>query len=441
MTTPQYPPQWYKDNAPRRIPSGAHTYSKSRYQFPANAPFAIVRGKGARVEDVEGRHFIDWGMALSSVILGYAYPPITEVIKEAVDNGTSFICPSFIEAETAELICEQIPSAQMVKFAKNGSDATTGAIRLSRAYTQKEMILRCANSPFLSVNDWFIADTSLSNGTTACDQSLIKNFVYGDRQGFDEIVDRYDHKIACVILEPAIDQNPDIAFLSHLRAVCSKKNIVLIFDEIITGFRFHPKGLQFSTNILPDLSTFAKSIANGFSLSALVGKREIMQLGGLSEVSETQRVFLLSSTYGGETHHLQIARKNIEILNADNYAVTGHIYSVGDKIRAGFEALTQKYGLTKRAQIRGLSCRLYLHFYDDAGHSDGALATLFYQEMIKYGVLIQCINPSFSHTQREIDETIEAFDKALYTLSLAIAENRISAYLQSPIIKPIFPKS
>lgn len=415
------------------IPGGAHTYSKGDDQFPQLSPHSIVRGKGARIWDVDGNEFIDWGMGLTSVILGHAYEPVLQVIKEELGNGVNFIRPSFIEAELAELIRDQIPSAQMVKFAKNGSNATTSAVKLARAYTQKKLILRCLDQPFFSIDDWFIGDTDISSGVTEETKTTTKHFRYNDIEHLKQTIDMYKAQgIACIIMEPAATEEPKEGYLQAVRDLCTREGIVLIFDEVVSGFRFHPKGAQFLYGVTPDLSTFGKAMANGFSMSALVGKEEIMRLGGLEH--DKERVFLLSTTYGGETHHLRAAQKTIEILNQNNYEVTQHIWDTGETIKKAYNSIVSELGISEYTAIAGISCRPYFAFQDNY------MRTLFHQEMIKQGVLMQAIIPSFSHRESEIFQTIEAFKNALMILSHAIDSGNVHDLLIGEPIKPVFRK-
>lgn len=415
------------------IPGGAHTYSKGDDQFPQLSPHSIVKGKGARIWDVDGNEFVDWGMGLTSVLLGHAYEPIIEVIKKELDNGCNFIRPSFIEAEVAEIMKEQIPSAEMVKFSKNGSNATTSAIKLARAYTGKEIVLRCLDHPFFSIDDWFIGDTDISNGVTKNTKSETRHFKYNDIEDLKNQIEKFRHiGIACVILEPAATEEPHTEYLQNVKKVCEKEGIVLIFDEVVSGFRFHPKGAQYLYGVTPHLSTFGKAMANGYSISALVGKKEIMELGGLEH--DKERVFLLSTTYGGETHHLRAAQKSIQILNQNDYEVTKYIWSVGKKIKENYNQLVQKYSLQEYTQMMGIDCRPYFYFRDNT------LRTLFQQEMIKCGILAQGIVPSYSHREREITQTIEAFEYSLEILARVIADNSIDKFLIGNAVKPVFRK-
>jgi len=419
------------------IPGGAHTYSKGDDQFPKNSPHSLVRGEGARVWDVDGNEFVDWGMGLTSVLLGHAYPPILDVIKNELNNGVNFIRPSYIEAELAEMIVEHIPSAQMVKFGKNGSNVTTAAVKLSRAYAGKEIVLRCVDQPFFSIDDWFIGDTEVDSGIPNETKNYTKNFKYNNIDDLLRVIDiNRDTGIACVIMEPVATIEPDKDYLRQVREICSKENIVLIFDEVVSGFRFHPKGAQYLYGVTPDLSCFGKAMANGFSISALVGKKEIMELGGIEH--ERERVFLMSTTYGGETHHLRAAQKNIELLLEDDYTITKYIWNIGKKIKDTYNKLASDLNINFYTQVSGIDCRPYLIFIDKNGNPDYYLRTLFVQEMIKHGVLVQSFNPSFSHQDSEISQTINAFEKSLKVLQYAIENNKIQELLIGEAVKPVF---
>ncbi|ANV98018.1 glutamate-1-semialdehyde 2,1-aminomutase [Helicobacter enhydrae] len=429
--------QW-RIKAKALIPGGGHTYSKGDDQFPELSPFAIVRGKGGRVWDLDNNEFVDWGMGLSSVLLGHAYEPILEVIRKELEYGCNFIRPSFIEAEVAELLCNTIPSAQMVKFSKNGSNATTAAVKLARAYTKKDMVLRCQDHAFFSIDDWFMGNTVVNAGIPKSTQILTDSFYYNNPQSLIDKITEHNGNIACVILEPAATEEPTDNFLQKIREICTQHNIVLIFDEVVSGFRFHPKGAQFIYGVTPDLSTFGKAMGNGFSISALVGKREIMELGGINHNQE--RVFLLSTTYGGETHHLRAAQKTIELLMQNDYEITKHIWNTGKTLKEAYNKIAQECHIAQYTQITGIDCRPYFVFTNQKGENDSILRTLFMQEMIKNNVLVQTLNPSFSHQESEISQTIDAFEKSLKTLAIAIENNSVSSLLQGSPIKPVFRK-
>ena len=421
------------------IPGGAHTYSKGEDQFPKLSPGFIIRGQGAYVWDLDGNKFIDWGMGLTSVLLGHAYEPVIKEVQKEIYNGSNFILPSHIESELAEILVNQIPSAQMVKFGKNGSDATSSAVKLARAYTGKNLILRCADNPFLSIDDWFIGSTKVDSGVPNTTKNLTKLFKYNHLKNLRDVIEENKKEgIACVVMEPASSEEPIEGYLQGVKDLCEQNNIILIFDEVVSGFRFHPKGAQYLYGVTPHLSSFGKSIANGFSFSALAGKRDIMELGGIKH--DKQKVFLMSSTYGAETHHLRAAQKTIELLNNNNYEVTKHIWDTGKKIKNSFNEITRRLGIYNFIRLEGIDCRPNFVFFDKYNKPDMVLKTLFLQEMIKQGILLKIIAPSFSHRESEINQTIEAFEKVLNIIQYAIESKKVRKLLIGNPIKPVFRK-
>jgi glutamate-1-semialdehyde 2,1-aminomutase len=418
------------------IPAGAHTYSKGDDQFPQLSPGFIIKGKGSRVWDPDGNEFIDWGMGLRSVCLGHAYQPVLDAVQEQLALGTNYTRPSVIEADVAEKLVDLIPSAEMVKFAKNGSDVTTAAVKLARAYTGRDIVVRCAEQPFFSVNDWFIGDTACNAGVPQAVQDLTKRFSYNDISSLENILDQYKERIACVILEPSSLEHPKPGFLEKVRELTLKHGVVLIFDEMISGFRWHQCGAQTYYGVTPDLSTFGKAIANGFALSALVGRREIMELGGLSH--SKSRVFLLSTTNGGETHALAAARKTIELLKDGE--IVRQNWAKGKQLVNGFNAIAAELGIASQVKMLGVECSPYQVFLDGKGTVDLSLRTLYLQEMIKNGVLIPYIAISHSHTDSEISQTLEASRSALKVVKQAIDKGSTEGLLTGPSVKPVFRK-
>ena len=364
------------------IPAGAHTYSKGDDQFPQLSPGFIVKGKGTKVWDPDGNEFLDWGMGLRSVSLGHAYRPVLDAVQEQLALGANFTRPSILEADVAEMLVDLIPSAEMVKFAKNGSDVTTAAVKLARAYTGRDLIVRCAEQPFFSVNDWFIGDTACNAGIPQAVQNLTTRFSYNNIQSLEEILEKHHGEVACVILEPSALEHPKAGFLEKVRELTTKQGIVLIFDEMISGFRWHQAGAQTYYGVTPDLSTFGKAIANGFALSALVGRRDIMELGGLTH--DKPRVFLLSTTNGGETHALAAARVTIQSL-LDGKIIKKN-WEKGQRLITEFNATAAEYGIADYVKMAGVSCSPYQVFLGRNGQVNLALRTLYLQEMIRQGV-------------------------------------------------------
>lgn len=416
------------------IPGGAHTYSKGDDQFPELAPGFLVRGLGSHTWDVDGNEFIDWCMGLRSVILGHADPGVLAAVRTALEHGSNFTRPSPIEVEVADMLHENIPSAEMVKFAKNGSDATSAAIRLARAFTGRDIVVRCAEQPFFSVQDWFIGDTECNAGVPACERALVKRFSFNDLGSLATVFDEHHGQVAAVILEPASTEAPRDGFLSGVKELCRRHGAVLVFDEIVTGFRWNARGAQALFNVTPDLSAWAKGLGNGFSVSALCGRRDIMELGGLRHSAD--RVFLLSTTFGGETHHLAAARETARRVFAGG--VVERIWEVGRELIAGLRAAASGERLDDHALTLGFDCSPYQVFLDRDGAVSPSLRTLYLQEMIKAGVLIPCIAPSAAHTAEDIERTIEAARAAMKVVRQALEVGSTEGLLVGPPSKPVF---
>ncbi|MFZ5753915.1 MAG: glutamate-1-semialdehyde 2,1-aminomutase, partial [Bacillota bacterium] len=288
----------YQEKAHKYIPAGAHTYSRADDGYPLNAPPILECGKGAYVWDVEGNRFLDYGMALRAVTVGYDFERISQAAIEQIHLGNNLTRASKIEVEAAEALCNLIPWVEMVKFAKNGSTVTTAALKLARAYTGKKYVAKCAQHPFFSYDDWFIGDTFMDAGVPEEYKSLTLNFNFNDIASVEALFAKYPHDIAALIMEPATTEEPQDGFLHKVQALCEKHHTVFILDEMITGFRWHLQGACAYYGVKPDLVTYGKGMANGFSVAALGGKREIMELGGIQHNGD--RVFLISTTHGAE---------------------------------------------------------------------------------------------------------------------------------------------
>jgi glutamate-1-semialdehyde 2,1-aminomutase len=423
-----------RDRAHAVIPGGAHTYSKGDDQFPQLAPGFLVRGVGSRTWDVDGNEFVDWGMGLRSVILGHADPGVLNAVRRELGNGSNFVRPSPIEVETAELLQANIPSAEMVKFAKNGSDTTSAAVRLARAFTGRQLIARCAEQPFFAVHDWFIGDTECRAGVPDAVRALTKRFHYNDLVSLDNLLEEHRGEVAAVILEAATTELPQPGFLSGVRELCTRHGVVLVFDEIITGFRWHARGAQSLFGVTPDLSTWSKGLANGFSASALCGRRDIMEIGGIRH--NVDRVFLLSTTFGGETHHLAAVKETAT--RVFRGGVVERIWEVGAALIRGLRDAARDSGIEKRALTLGFDCSPYQVFLDGDGHPDLELRTLYVQEMIRAGILIPYIAPSAAHTDEDIDRTIGAARAAMAVVSKAMEAGSTRGLLIGEATKPVF---
>lgn len=417
------------------IPGGAHTYAKGDDQYPENAPGFIVRGKGCHVWDVDGNEFIEYGMGLRAVTLGHAYDPVDEAAYRQMRQGINFTRPAVIELEAAEKLLSLIPGAEMVKFAKNGSDVTTAAIKLARAYTGRDMVGICVDHPFFSVDDWFIGHTAMNAGIPTAVQQLTVAFQYNNLESVRTLFARYPGQIACLIMEPEKNDPPADNFLHETRRLCHENGALFILDEIITGFRHHLGGGQTLYNVEPDLSTFGKAMANGYSVSALVGKREFMERGGL--LTEKERVFLLSTTYGAETHSLAAALATMHIYESE--PVIAYLHQHGERLARGINAVVDELGLHDYFGLLGKPCNLVYYTKDTEKQPSQAYRALFMQETIKRGLILPSLIISYSHTDADVDYTISAIGEALAIYRRALEEG-VQKYLHGRPVKPVFRK-
>lgn len=415
------------------VPGGAHTYAKGDDQYPETAPGFICRGEGCHVWDIDGNEFIEYGMGLRSVTLGHAYRPVMEAAWRQMQCGNNFTRPAPIEVECAETLLSLIPGADMVKFAKNGSDVTTAAIKLARAYTGRDRVAICADQPFFSVDDWFIGSTPMASGIPQMTRQATVKFRYNDLASVEALFDQYPTQIACLIMEAETTEAPVNSFLHEVKRLCHAHGALFILDEIITGFRWHRSGAQHCYDIQPDLSTFAKAMGNGFSVAALAGKRELMELGGLSHNKE--RVFLLSTTYGAETFTLAAALATMQIYQQE--PVVEHLHEQGRNLRVGVNQAICHLGLEEYVQVIGRPCNLVYVTRDQSGQRSQPFRTLFLQETIKRGLLMPSLVVSYSHSAADIQQTIDAVSEALVVYRRALEEG-IDKYLVGRPVAPVF---
>lgn len=426
----------YQERLLKVIPGGAHTYSRGFDQYPSNAPQILTGGKGAYIFDPEGKRYLDYGMALRAVNIGYAEDTIDNAAIAEIRNGNNLTRPSTIELEAAELLVDQIDSVDMVKFTKNGSSSVSAAVKLARAYTGRELVARCAEHPFFSYDDWFIGSTPLTRGIPQETLQKTKLFRYNDIASLVALIAEHPDQFACVVLEPAATEEPRDGYLQKVQDLCKKHGIVFILDEMITGFRWHMKGAQHVYGVKPDLCTFGKAMANGFSVSCIAGRREIMELGSI-ETEGRERLFLLSTTHGAEMSGLGAFVATVKFMH--EHKVVEHLWEYGRKLLAMMERQAQAHGIADSFKVGGAACSPFYLTLDKSGANSLALRTLFSQEMIKNGVLMPWIALSYRHGDAELALTEQAIDAAFGVYRRALEEGTEN-YLQGPVIKPVFRK-
>ncbi len=427
------------------IPGGAHTYSKGDDQFPERSPAAIVSGKGAHVVDLDGNEYLDCSMGLTSVSLGHAYAPVVERVKAELDRGVNFQRPSVLELQTAEAFLALLPHHDMIKFAKNGSTATTAAVKLARAKTGRTLVAFPGNHPFYSYDDWFIGKTPANKGVPGEISQLSVTFTGCDIASLEALFAAHPGEIACVITEPersACRQGcpcggDPAAFLRKAIALTQQHGALFILDEMITGFKTAFPGSITKFDLRPDMATWGKGIANGFAFCALTGTKDVMELGGIRAKGQ-EKVFLISTTHGAETNAMAAVMATINEFQVND--VVGHNHAIGRRLvdecqRAVTENQLQQYVEVVPCEWMGLFV-----FRNRAGDICQGLRTLFMQEMIKRGVLFQgAFVPCFSHTLGDVAHFVEAFRE-----SLAVHQQALTAgyekFLAGEPAKAVFRK-
>jgi glutamate-1-semialdehyde 2,1-aminomutase len=325
-----------------------------------------------------------------------------------------------------------IDGADMVKFAKNGSDVTTAAVKLARAYTSRDMIAICGDHPFFSTDDWFIGTTEMNAGIPSVLTDLTLKFHYNDLDSLIELFDRYPARIACVVMEAEASVQPQPGYLQQVKDLCEKNGALLVFDEMITGFRWHLGGAQKFHSVVPHLSTFGKGLGNGFAISALAGKSEIMRLGGLEH--DQPRVFLLSTTHGAETHALAAAIATLRIYQEQD--VVSFLWRQGEHLKKLVQQSIKENRLERFFEIIGRPCNLVCATLDQNQQRSQPFRTLFMQELIRRGVIAPSFVVSFSHSDEDIERTGGIVHEALAVYRKAL-DGGIEKYLDGRPVKPV----
>jgi len=405
------------------------TFSKGPTQCVQGVcPAFLERGKGSHVWDVDGNEYIDFIAALGPIILGYDWPSVTESVTNQVRLGSTFSLPHVMEIELAERLVDLIPCAEMVRYGKNGSDATTGAIRVASAYTGRQKIACCG---YHGWHDWYIGTTARNLGVPNTTQGLTFTFEYNNIASLEAIFDANHGEIAAVIMEPVGVVEPQNDFLSKVVEITHNNGSILIFDEVVTGFRLAAGGAQQYYGVIPDLACYGKAIANGFPLSVVAGRRDIMAL--------FQEVFY-SVTFGGDAIALAAALATVREITEKN--VPAHLWEQGQKLKDGYNVITREIGVSQYTRCVGLAPRTMMSFEDVDGADGLTLRSLLQQELVKRGVLFFTgLNVCFSHSDADVLHTLRAFRAALDYMAVAIASGRLSDFLEGPPVQSVLGKS
>jgi glutamate-1-semialdehyde aminotransferase len=410
---------WW-DRALKVIMDGTQLYSKGpNVSVKGVTPIYLKRGKGSHSWDVDGNEYIDFSMGVGSLFLGYGYPRVLDAVRAQLEDGTNLSLVHPLEVEAAERLVKHIPSAEKVRFLKTGSDATTAATRLARAFTGRDRVIKGEYHGWM---DWCMANTKRNAGIPKVLRDHVLYMEYNRLDQAKEYFARYKGEIACVITEAVELEEPRGSFLSDLKALCHENGALLIFDEVVTGFRFGLSGAQGFFGVTPDMAVFGKAMANGMPLSAVVGRAEIFD-------TVHEKVFI-STTFGGETLSLAAACACMDEI-AEKDAVA-YVWRIGQRLKDGTNELLKRHGLP--VQCIGYAPRINLSFMEKFDQPSLELKTLFLQEVTKRGILMGwTMFPSFTHTDEDINQTLEAFEDAAAICEQALREENVAALLEGPL--------
>lgn len=402
------------------IMNGTQLYSKmASVGVKGVSPIFFEKADGVYVWDLEGNKYIDYTMGLGPCFVGYNNPKIKKAILDQLEIGTIFSLPNSLEVKAAETLVEIIPCAEMVRFLKTGSEATQAAVRIARAYTGRDIILK---GHYHGWHEWCLADTKKSGGIPKQYKDTVFEIKYNDIKTVEELFEKHKGEIACVIIEPFETEMPKDNYLQKLRKITHENGALLIFDEIVTGFRFSLGGAQEYFNVTPDLATFGKSMGGGLPLSAVCGKKEIME-------KARDKIFI-STTFGGEMLSLASFLAVVDILKTEN--VYERIFEIGTQLRDGINSLAKKHG--SKIECVGLGPRLDFKYRNIQGENDEQVKTLFMQEVVKRGVyFVWNMLPSYKISEEDIDFTLNVFDEALMVTTEAEKQGKVQEMLEGEV--------
>ncbi len=411
-------------------PLGAQTYSKSyRYYCQGDSPAFIEKGEGCYLYDVDGNKFIDFVCALGPITIGYNIDEVNNAVQEQLEKGISFSLQAEVEVELAEKVIEIIPCAERVRFVKNGGDATTSAIRLARAFTERDLV---ALSGYHGMHDWSIGSTENNKGIPNEISNLTKTFEYNDINSLEKLFNEYPNQIAAVILEPIQANGPKDNFLQKVKELTQENGAILIFDEVVSGFRYALGGASELYDVVPDMAAFGKGMGNGLPISAVAGRKEIME--------QIEEGIFVSTTFGGEALSLAGSIAALKIL--EKPGAYEHIWKLGTMLKEGLESLIKEYGLEEVILVSGLPPHCGVEF-EDIGNLDYLdINSIYSQAMIHNGIITVGINNiNLSHTEKEINAFLDAAEKAMIDIKKAIEQDSTDGILIGKKVNPVFKRN
>lgn len=421
----------YLKRAEKVLPGYSCCYSRAPLYYARRTyPSYIEKGKGCVLIDIDGNEYIDTTMALLPVVLGYSHESTLSALQKHIEHGPLFTLPHRIEVELAEKLVEIIPCAEMARFGKNGADATSAAVRVAREFTQRDHIAICG---YHGWHDWYISTTDQNSGVPSVMCSLSHKFAYNNIESLAQLFKDYPGQIACVIMEPMSVEYPKDNFLEKVKELTHENGALLIFDEIVTGFRWAFKGAQGYFNVIPDLATFSKAMSNGFPISALVGCSDIMEHFAIGKA-------FWSTTYGNESLSMAMALETLNYIEEND--VIPFIWKQGRKLQDGFNNIAKQSGLVDYFECIGVPPRNVQIFRNYDGEPDLHVKTLFQQECVLRGVItLGCHNVCFSHTDEYVDKILKTYGDVLDFISEIYRKgDDVNQYLKGPCAEPVFKR-
>lgn len=417
----------FLERAKKVIPLASQTFSKCYTQMSVGAvPVFFEKGKNGHVWDIDGNEFVDQVMSLAPVNLGYQYEEVDEAVRKQMQKATILSLPGKLEVEMAEKICEVVPCAEMVRYGKNGSDVTAGAVRVARAYTGRDIV---AVGGYHGWQDWYVGSTTRNKGVPQSTRDMTKTFTYNKIETLEAIFQEYPNQVAAVILEPIGVEFPEDNFLQKVRDLCTKHGAVLIFDEMVTGFRIALGGAGEYFGVKPDLACFGKAVANGYPLSVLTGKKELMK--------ECEEIFF-SFTFGGELLSLAAGLATVTILQRDK--VNDFINTFGMELQNTYNSIAKELELESYTKAVGYGSH-FVNSFTNNGETDLAAKTVFQEAMAEAGVFTICSNNiCFTHTEEDKKKIVATYRSALQKVKMGYDNNNMESLIQGTKLQAVFRK-
>jgi glutamate-1-semialdehyde 2,1-aminomutase len=412
--------------AEKTIPLGTQTFSKSKTQFPHGvSPFYAARAEGSRLWDADGNEYIDFISSLASVTLGYNDPDVTAAVRRQLEDGVIFSLPHPIEIEVSEIIVDMVPCADAVRFGKNGSDATAGCVRIARAFTGRDHVAVCG---YHGWQDWYIGSTARYRGVPDATRALTHRFEYNNLESLHKLLSERPNEFAAVVMEPMTMVAPAEGFLEGVAELTRKHGALLVFDEVITGFRFANGGAQEYFGVTPDLTALGKGIANGYPLSAVAGRGDVMKL--------MEEIFF-SFTMGGEALSLAAAKAALTKIKREPVVAT--LRRRGERILAGVNERIKKHGIGHFARTAGHPSWTFVILSDTPTNSQYEIKTLFQQETLARGIMtLGTHNLTYAHSDADVDRLFQVYDEVFPILREAVDEGAMKQYLKCAPLQPLF---